>query len=781
MAVNELSYDDIKLTFDIEEESIESEDSLIFQKRIELALKKLTEVSSYDHNLFISGDLSRDDKFTIVNILKNLSKNGDKLWDYCYVNNFKNPKQPKIIKLKPGDGKEFKRLMDDLVDYLVKSVPNVFESKEYEERIQTVIKHYDEQYKKLYDELQKKANELEFVVKFSQMGVVINPVVAGRVITERDFANLSDEMKKEIENRRKELEKHIEEFLDKTRQLDKEKQDKLKKINDEMSLFIVSPKIDEIKKRFSYNNDVSDYLDDVEDYTLKNIAIFLPQKNQGFPFFQVPNRYTEYRVNLFVDNSKTNNTPVIYDENPTYYNLFGKLEKQAYFGAFITDFTHIIAGSIHKANGGYLVVDAINLLINPGVWDTLKKSLLSRKSIIEEFTEKYGIIASETLKPQPVELDLKVVVIGDAFLYELLYEYDNDFKKLFKIKTDFDYAIPKKESITTKYIAKIDEYCKKKQLKKPDISGYEALLKYSCRLADDRKKLWAYMDDVFDIVKEAQVIAKSDKLSYSDIKLAIDEKKFLRDLIKEKLFEMIDDGQIIIDLKGKKIGEINGLSVIQFGDFSFGRPNKIVARTYIGKDGIVNIERESKLSGRIFDKASHIIAGYINSTYGYNKTLSFSASLSFEQSYSMIEGDSASVAEVLAILSSLAGVGLKQNLAVTGSINQNGVVQPIGGLNEKIEGFFEVCKLTGNLEGSGVVLPSKNLNNLILNDEVEDAVKKGIFHLYAIDTIDDAIEIFTDIKAGKLLKKGFEKDSFHYLVDRRLKKINEMIKAENQG
>ncbi len=780
MAIKKLTYDDIKFDLNFNIDDREADNSLVHQKRIEVALDKLVNINSKNHNLYICGNLSKDDKHTIVKMLKSLSENKSaKVYDYCYVNNFKNPKEPKIIKLKPSEGKKFKEQMDEFVDYLIKSVPKVFDSKEYEEKIQEVVKEFDEKQKKLYDKLQKKANELDFVVKFSQMGIVVNPVIAGRVIGEREYNSLSEDIKKTIDEKRKELEEHIDEFISNSKELEKQKHDKLKKINDEMALFIVSGKIDKIKRNFEGNRDIEEYLEDVEDYTLKNISIFLPQNNQPFPFIQAPHKYTEYRVNLFVDNSDVKSSPVIYEENPTYYNVFGKLEKQAYFGAFVTDFTHITAGSIHKANGGYLLLDAFGVVVNPGVWETLKRTLLSSKATIEEISEKYGIIATETLKPEPIDLDIKVVLIGPEYIYDILFEYDDEFDKLFKIKTNFDYAIPNKESVVKKYTSTIIRYCNENKLKKPDLSGFKGLIKYSCRLVEDRNKLWAYTNNIFDIVKEAQSFSSSEQLTYENIRLAIDERKFLRDLWKEKIYEMIEDGSIIVDFNGKKIGEINGLSVLEVGDFSFGRPNKIVAKTYIGKEGIVSIERESKLSGRIFDKASFIISGYVNGMYGFNKTLSFSASLSFEQSYSMIEGDSASIAETLAILSSLTETPIAQNLAVTGSMNQNGVVQPIGGVNEKIEGFYEICKLTGNLDGAGVVIPSKNLKNLVLDDEVENAIKDGKFNLFAVDTIDDAIEIFTGIKAGKRLGKGFEKGTFHYIVDRKLKKINDILKKES--
>ncbi len=780
MSVKELKYNDLKLEFNIDPNSIEAkDDSFISQRRIETALTKLIKIKSPDYNVYISGNLSKNDKKIIENLIKRFSKdNRIELYDYCYINNFKNPKMPKVIKLKKGTGKILSKEMDSLVNYLKKSVPDIFESKEYENRIQEVIKYYDEEQKKLYDDIQKKANNLDFVLKFSQMGITLSPIVSGRAIDEREFSGLSDELKQSIEDKRKKLEDDISLFLRQSKELEKEKYKKIKKINDEMGLFIVSQKIDEIREKFKGNKDVDEYLENVEEYTLNNIAIFLPQKSQTFPFMQTQNKYVEYRVNLFVDNGNMEDIPVIYEENPTYYNVFGKLEKQAYFGAFVTDFTHIIAGSLHKANGGYLILDAVSVLTNPGVWDTLKKSLLSRKSIIEEWSEKYGIIASETLKPQPVDLNVNIVLIGPEYILDILYYYDEDFPKLFKLRTNFDHAIQKNDTNMTLFASKLLSYCNKNNIKKPDKTGLSGLLKYSLRLSGNREKMWAYYDDVVDILREAQIESKTENINYEDIKCAIEERYFLKDLWKDKIYEMIENGQIILDLKGKKVGQINGLSVIDLGDYSFGRPNKITVKTFAGKEGVVSIERESKLSGKIFDKASFIISGYIGHTYGFNKPLSFSATISFEQSYSYIEGDSASIAETLALLSSLSGIPIKQNLAITGSMNQDGLVQPIGGVNEKIEGFYDICKQSGNLKGSGVVIPKQNISNLVLKDEVLESIRKKEFHIYSIENIDEAIEIFSGIRAGKRTKNGFEKDSFHYVVDKKLKKIDELFKKE---
>ncbi len=782
MAVKKLKYKDLKLEFNMDLDKIKPKDSnFIYQKRIELALNKLVRMRSNDYNVYIAGNLSKNDKEIIANLVRGYAADKKpKLYDYCYVNNFKNQKMPKIIKLQKGRGGELAKEMNSFVSYLKKSVPDIFESKEYESRIQEIANYYDKEQKKLYEDIQKKANDLDFVLSFSQVGITLSPIVSGKAINEREFMTLSEELKSSIEEKRKKLEEHIRIFLEKSKKLEKEKFEKIKKINDEMGLLIVGQKMEEIKEKFKDNEEVEEYLDEVEEYTLNNIAIFLPQKTQTFPFMQTQNKYTEYKVNLFVDNGHTDEIPVIYEENPTYYNIFGKLEKQAYFGAFITDFTHIIAGSIHKANGGYLILDAMSVLMSPGVWDTLKKSLMSKKGVIEEWSEKYGIIASETLKPEPMELDVNVILVGSEYIYNLLYTYDDDFEKLFKLKTDFDYTIPKSKDNTVRFASKVMSFCEKNNLKKPDKSGMAGLLQYSSKLSSNRDKIWAYYDDILDILREAHLVSNSDNITYDNVNTVVQEKRYLKDLWKDKIYEMIAEGDIIIDLKGEKIGQINGLSVLDLGDFSFGRPNKIMAKTFVGKEGVVNIERESKLSGKIFDKASFIISGYIGNTYGFNKPLSFAATISFEQSYSYIEGDSASIAETLAVLSSLADIPLKQNLAVTGSMNQDGVVQPIGGAIEKIEGFYDICKESGNLKGSGVVIPKQNLKNLILKDEILNSVKKREFNIYTVETVDDAIEIFSGVKAGKRIGNSFEKGTFHYAVDKRLKKINETFKKEEE-
>ncbi|MGB9755801.1 MAG: Lon protease family protein, partial [Desulfurella sp.] len=486
-----------------------------------------------------------------------------------------------------------------------------------------------------------------------------------------------------------------------------------------------------------------------------------------------------YKVNVIVDNSNID-IPIYYEQNPTYSNLFGKIEKQAYFGMLVTNFTNIVSGQIAKNNGGFLILDALSVLTNPFAWDSLKKIMRSGQLTIEDPIDKYSAISTETLKPEPINLNIKIILIGDEFIYNILYEYDEEMKNLFKLKTNFNHTINANTETINTYLTNIIRQCKSKNLKIPTKEGLTAVAKYAFRLAESSNKIWSRIDECIDVIEEANTL-NSETIEYKHIEQAINNRIFIKDLYREKIQEMIKDGTILLDLQGKKIGQVNGLSVSQIGDFSFGRPNRIIAKTYVGKGGVINIETESKLSGKIFDKSSFIIGGYLGSKYAYDKPLSLQATISFEQSYSYIEGDSATVAMVIALLSSIAKVPVKNNLAVTGSMSQDGLVQPIGGVNEKIEGFFDVLKISGNLTcaGAGVVIPYQNKKDLVLRDDVIEAIQSGNFKIYTIETIDDAIEIFADIPAGKMLKNRYEKETFHYYVDLCFRKIMKQLKNNN--
>jgi predicted ATP-dependent protease len=771
---------EIALNIDIPNNIFEEEsksDYFINQERLNQALKMLVRLENPYYNLYISGDMGQIKDY-IKDKLIELSKNKEfKIYDYAYVNNFNNPKMPKLLVLPKGKANILANRMNEFVEYLIANIPSIFESKEYENRIQTINIEYNEKQTLIFEELEKKASKLDFVIKPTPSGLVVNPVLDGKIITEKEFSTLETSIKKEIEEKRKQLEVFINEFMFASRELEKERFQKIKKINDEMGLSIISNKLDTIKAEFEGIQQVEDYLNDVEHYTINNIAIFLPSKNEPYPFVSLPSKYIEYKVNVIVDNSNID-LPIFYEQNPTYANLFGKIEKQAYFGMLVTNFTNIVAGQIAKNNDGFLILDAMSVLTNPFVWDSLKKTLKSRQLIIEDPIDKYGAITTESLKPQPIDLNLKIILIGDEFIYDILYEYDEDMKNLFKLKTNFNHTIKAKSDTLTQYLSNIIKRCREKNLTLPTKDGLIAVAKYAFRLAESSDKIWSRIDECVDIIEEANAF-NSQSIGYKEIQQAIENKIFIKDLYREKIQEMIKEGTILLDLKEEKIGQVNGLSVLQIGDFSFGRPNRIIAKSYVGKGGVINIETESKLSGKIFDKSSFIIGGYLGSKYAYDKPLSLQATISFEQSYSYIEGDSATVAMTIALLSSIAKIPVKNNLAVTGSMSQDGLVQPIGGVNEKIEGFFDVLKMSNHLDDAGVVIPRQNKKDLVLRDEVLEAIEKGLFKIYTIETIDDAIEIFTGKKAGKLVKNRYEKETFHYYVDMSFRKTMKQLKDNN--
>jgi predicted ATP-dependent protease len=771
---------EISLNIDIPNSIFEEEskaDYFINQERLNQALKMLVSVENPYYNLYISGDMGQIKDY-IKDKLIELSKNKKfTIYDYAYVNNFNNPKMPKLLALPKGKANILANRMNEFVEYLIANIPSIFESKEYENRIQTINIEYNEKQTLIFEELEKKASKLDFVIKPTPSGLVVNPVLDGKIITEKEFSTLEASIKKEIEEKRKQLEVFINEFMFASRELEKERFQKIKKINNEMGLSIISNKLDIIKAEFEGIQEVEDYLNDVEHYTINNIAIFLPSKNEPYPFVSLPSKYIEYKVNVIVDNSNID-LPIFYEQNPTYANLFGKIEKQAYFGMLVTNFTNIVAGQIAKNNGGFLILDAMSVLTNPFVWDSLKKTLKSRQLIIEDPIDKYGAITTESLKPEPIDLNLKIILIGDEFIYDILYEYDEDMKNLFKLKTNFNHTIKAKSDTVTQYLSNIIKRCREKNLTLPTKDGLIAVAKYAFRLAESSDKIWSRIDECVDIIEEANAF-NNKSIGYKEIQQAIENKIFIKDLYREKIQEMIKDGTILLDLKEEKIGQVNGLSVSQIGDFSFGRPNRIIAKAYVGKGGVINIETESKLSGKIFDKSSFIIGGYLGSKYAYDKPLSLQATISFEQSYSYIEGDSATVAMTIALLSSIAKIPVKNNLAVTGSMSQDGLVQPIGGVNEKIEGFFDVLKISNHLNDAGVVIPHQNKKDLVLRDDVLEAIEKGLFKIYTIETIDGAIEIFTGKKAGKLVKNRYEKGTFHYYVDMSFRKTMKQLKDNN--
>ncbi len=768
MAIHNLSYKDIIFTIDTDFLTIGKNNDLWFgQERIKNAVSFIT--SSDNRNLYLSGNFTPEDHKYLIKSLKEHAK-PCAISDWCYIYNFEEPINPIAVRLASGQAPLFKSQMKTLLDNFKREIPEILESKEFSLRIRQITNGIDDRIGKRFEVLKAAASGLGFIIKPSAKGLQINPTINGKMITEQEFPILSDNQKKQIDQNRRKLDDTIAEYLEAIKILEKEKFNKLKKARNEVILLAISQYIDELAKQYSSYDQIKRYLESLEEYTLDHAEQFLPEKSQQFMFQTDGKTMLPFEINVLIDSSNQKTPPIIYEDNPTFYNICGRIEKKAMFGNLITDFTMIKAGSLHKANYGYLILDAERVLSRPGSWWSLKNALLAKEIKIENIEEQLGYLSLAGIKPEPITLDTRIILLGSRYIYSLLNAYDHEFKLIFNIKADFDYALPLsvKNSKTILSVIKGNF---------GDINfttdALKEIVKFASRSAGSRKKITARVNELIAICGEAVSIAKNKEINQItgiNIKDAIKSDIYRKELIREKIIEAIKDKQIIIETEGKKTGQINGLAVMRDGDFQFGIASRISASCFMGKSGVVNIERESDMSGPTFNKASMIISGYLGQKYAQKHPLALSATLAFEQSYGSIEGDSASVAELIALMSRLSDIPIRQDIAVTGSLSQAGEVQPIGGINEKIEGFYRICKERGLTGTQGVLFPFQNEVNLILSDEVEQAIKDGNFYLYTMTNIDDAIKLFTGIKAGELIGTNYEKGSIHYLIDKKLTK-----------
>jgi lon-related putative ATP-dependent protease len=735
------------------------------------------------YNLYLAGPSGVGKTSSIKAILSMISKNRPTPGDWCYVYNFEDPNMPKAVNLPTGMGKVFKRDMEDLLESLKTNISKAFESKQYEEERQRIINESQRQKEALFNELQRKASEEQMQIQFTPTGVVTMPLFRGRPITQEEYNALDDIHKEELRKNKERIDQEVGEIFKNVKNFEKESANKLKELEKKVALFAVRDLLDGIREKYTIHPNIIDYLDMTQRHILENIDNFLPEKGAeaGGPFpFRLPQQkptFTEYQVNVMVDNSNTEGAPVIFESHPNYPNMFGSIEREGRFGVLVTDFTMIHAGSLAKANGGYLVVEALDVLKYPFVWDSLKKVLENQELRIEDAYQQYGLIATVGLRPEPIKLNVKVIMTGSLQIYQLLYAYDEDFRKHFKVKADFDSVVERTDSMVSQYACYIKSICDKEHLKHFDRSGIERIVEYCSRLAGDQNKLSSQFGAVSKIIIESSYWASLDDVNYvtrKHVEKAIDEKIYRSNMIEEKIREMITEGMILVDTEGAVAGQINGLAVYNMGDYAFGKPSRITCETFMGAEGVVNIERKASLSGNIHSKGVLILSGYMGAKYAQNKPLSLSATLCFEQSYDMIEGDSASAAELIAIISSLSGVPIRQSFAITGSVNQKGQIQPIGGVNEKVEGFYHVCKAQGLTGEQGVIVPHQNVRNLMLKSEIVEAIREGKFHIYSVQTIDQAVEILTETEAGERDSNGkFKEGTINFLVDKRLKELVE--------
>jgi len=624
------------------------------------------------------------------------------------------------------------------------------------------------------------------------MGLLIVPVKEGKPLSEEEFMALSPEVKEEVLQKRESLQEELKRAMRQVRGLDKQANEVLQKLDQEVVLYAVGPPVSELSEKYEALPEVVAYFKAVRDDIVENLSLFRGEA-EARPTSPLPMPGTadlpfrKYEVNVVVDNSELEGAPVVMELNPTYNNLFGRIEKEAQFGALITDFTMIRGGSLHRANGGYLVLPAEEVLRNPFSWDSLKRAVRSEEIAVEEAGERLGFVTTKSLRPESIPLDAKVVLIGQPAPYHLLYTWDEDFSELFKVKADFDTRMDRTDENTRDYAGFVCTLCVEEGLKHLAASALAKIVEHSSRLAEDQEKLSARFGEISDIIREASFYATQDDATYVTavhVQKAIEEKFYRSNLIQERVNEMIERGTVMIEVAGEEVGQVNGLSVSGWGDIAFGQPSRITVSIGLGREGLMDIEREAKLGGPIHTKGVMILGGYLVEKYAQDKPLSLSARLVFEQSYSGVEGDSASSTELYALLSGLSSLPIKQGIAVTGSINQKGEVQAIGGVNEKIEGFFETCKAKGLTGEQGVLIPESNVQNLMLKEEVVKAVREGKFHIWAVETVDEGIEILTGVKAGvktedatsSCIRSGFEEDSVNDLVDKRLRELAEMIR-----
>ncbi|ABB32964.1 peptidase S16 lon domain protein [Geobacter metallireducens RCH3] len=737
-------------------------------------------------NLFLTGEAGTGRTSTIKNILKKKAKTEPIPSDWVYVNNFKSPDLPIALALPAGKGTELSLDMDELITTVRSIIPKALDSKEYENNKATIVEAYQEKNNELFGQLEAEAQEKGFALQRTVSGLVMVPQKEERNYTQEEYEALSDQEKGKLEEGGQELTEKLNDVLRQVRDNEKQTKESLAQLDRDLGNASVGHHIDPLREKYGESPKVLEYLNTVQEDIIANLEDFKPQQQvqSPIPGLKLPRQepsFERYQVNVFVDNHDAEGAPVVFEPNPTYSNLFGRTEHIMQMGGTATtNFTMIKPGALHRANSGYLIVDAREVLVNPYSWDALKRCIRSAEIKFEDPLEQYRFITIVSMKPEAIPLQAKIIMIGSPWIYYLLYHLEPDYRKFFKVKVDFDSRIARTPEVLKDYALFVSTHCKNEKLLPFDRSGVAGLIEYSARLVEDQEKLSSQFMEIADLIREASYWAGKDgggPVTHAHVANAIEQKVYRSNRIEERMQELFDDGTILVDVDGAMPGQINGLSVISLGDHTFGRPSRVTARVYLGRAGMVNIEREVKLSGPIHDKGVLILTGYLGGKFAHDKPLSFSASICFEQNYEGVEGDSASSTELYCLLSAFSGVPIRQGIAVTGSVNQHGMIQPIGGVNFKIEGFYAVCKAKGLTGEQGVIIPKSNERHLMLNDEVVQAVRDGKFHIWSVETIDQGIELLTGVAAGERQEDGtYPEESINHLVDKRLREMIESMK-----
>jgi len=773
-------------------DDLPAETEVVGQDRAVEALDFGVNIEADGYNVFAVGPTGTGRRELVQHLLEDEAADEETPPDWCYVNNFDDEREPVALSLPAGRGCEFKEDIDQLIEDLQTALPATFESEEYRTRREMIQEEVREEGEAALEELQERAREDDIALIRTPRGFVFAPIRDDEVVPPEEMDALSEEEREQVEQKIQAYQEELQDILRKVPEHQREARQRIQALNEEMATLAVDDLITELREKYSDLDDVLDFLDGVRTDLIENVDVFVQasQQNQGRQQNQSPMMqqgqqggpqgsapdgafWRRYRVNLIVDNEETEGAPVVYEDNPNYQNLVGQVEQIAQMGALVTDFNLIRPGALHAANGGYLIVEARQLLTQPYAWEGLKRALHNDEIQIESPGQALGLIRTLTLEPEAIPLDVKLVVIGEPMVYYLLDALDPDMDRLFKVQADFDDQIDRTDEQEDDYADLIATMVENEDLPPFDRSAVAHVIDRSARMVGDTEKLSAHVDRIRDLLREAGHWARQNDTSPvtdEHVQRAIDAQTYRADRLRERVHESIERNTIYIDTEGAAVGQINGLSYLDVGGFSFGKPSRITARVRLGKGEIVDIEREAALGGPLHSKGVLILSGFLQGRYAQRYPLSLSASLVFEQSYGGIDGDSASSAELYALLSALAEVPLKQNLAVTGSVNQHGVVQPIGGVNEKIEGFFDVCQDKGLTGDQGVLIPASNTKHLMLRPDVVEAAEAGDFHIYPVETIDQGIELLTGVEAGERTEQGtFPEDTMNGKVEARLR------------
>lgn len=771
--------------------------SVLGQERLASSMEFGIEMQRDGYNIFALGPNETDKRTHIQHFLEQRAEDSENPGDLCYVNNFDDRYTPKVLHLPTGRGSDLEEQMDKLIEELPPTLKSAFETEEYQNRRQALQDEVQQQQDQTFEDLQNKAREKGLALMRTPAGFSFVPVnEEGDLMNDEEVKELPEEKRKELQENTKELQEKLQELIRNMPANKRKMREKKKELDQEVATFAIKDLFNEIREEFSDLEEVQDFLDSVEIDIIENVqGILNNQGQQGQNQLaqmlggQQQNNASSsntpildrYNVNLLVDNSDTEGAPVIYEDNPSYKNLTGRIEYQSKMGALTTNFNMIKAGALHKANGGYLILDARQLLLEPFAWEGLKRALKSGRLKIESLGESYSLISTVSLEPDPIDLDVKVVLLGQRMLYYLLCEFDPDFQKLFKVEADFEDEIDRTTDNHAKYVRFLAGLIDDNNLRHFDKQAVARVIEQSSRMTADNEKLSTKTEEVKDLLVESSHWAQKnnhDIVQCEDVEQAVEQQIYRSARLRDKVQESINRDYIYIDTEGESIGQINGLSVMKIGNLMFGRPNRITARVQLGKGEIINIEREVEMSGPIHSKGVLILKGYLGERYAQDRPLSMSASLVFEQSYSNIDGDSASAAELFALLSAIGKIPLKQSFSVTGSVNQHGKIQPIGGVNEKIEGFFDICNERGLTGDQGVLIPETNEKNLMLRSDILEAVEEENFQIYSIKTIEEGMELLTGLEMGEADKESnYPEGTINYRITEQLDQLADTRKA----